>query len=75
MAKRKNTKQEKSNPIDQKEIVDLYPRTIFEEVKQNKGKARSVLEHAKKMEQEKIKAGYHYVLSEDGKTAILTKPK
>lgn len=53
---------------------DMIPRTIFEEAKANKAKARQVLLNAKKIENEKLKEGWHYVMSADGKTFTLTKP-
>ena len=54
--------------------IELYPQSIFEEVKVNKGKARNVLEQAKNQELQKIRDGWHYVTSPDGKTSKLTKP-
>ena len=67
----KKLKQIKPEKIEE---VGLYPQSIFEEVKVNKGKARNVLEQAKNQELQKIRDGWHYVTSADGKTSKLTKP-
>lgn len=47
--------------------------TIFEEEKQIKKSATKVLELAKKQEAEKLKSGFRYESSPDGKTKTLRK--
>ncbi|MFO0089992.1 MAG: hypothetical protein ACK518_04250 [bacterium] len=54
---------------------DVPDLTIFEERKVQKLSAKEVLKTAKEQEQIKLKQGYHYVASSDGKTFILTKNK
>lgn len=61
-----------SNRKDKKLVPDM---SIFEEQKIAKKSAKSVLELAKKQEAEKLKKGYKYVASSDGKTMWLTKTK
>lgn len=59
-----------SNRKDKNQVPDL---TIFEEQKKAKLSAKSVLELAKEQEAKKLKDGYRYIASADGKTMILTK--
>jgi len=61
-------KQEKNK--GRKDVPDL---TIFEEQKKSKVTAKEMLALAKKQEAEKLKNGFHYVTSPDGKTSVLTK--
>ncbi len=65
MAKEKNKKKRK----------DVPELTIFEERKVHKVTAKEVLRIAKEQEKIKIKQGYHYVSSADGKTHKLIKRK
>lgn len=46
---------------------------LFDETKREKISAIKALEKGKKLEAEKIKQGYRYVSSPDGKTQTLTK--
>ena len=55
-----------------KDVPDL---TIFEERKLHRKTAKEVLAKAKEEEALKLKQGYHYVASADGKTKTLTKKK
>ena len=55
-----------------KDVPDL---TIFEERKAQKLSAKEVLKTAKDQEALKLKEGYRYLASPDGKTMILTKTK
>lgn len=64
MAKERNKKR--------KDVPEL---TIFEERKVHKISAKEVLKIAKEQEEKKLKDGYHYIPSADGKTHILTKTK
>ena len=57
---------------NKKDVPDL---TIFEERKAHKVSAREVLAEAKKQEAIKLKQGWRYIASADGKTMILTKIK
>lgn len=57
---------------NRKDVPDM---TIFEERKHHKISAKEVLKIAKEQEAKKLKAGYHYESSADGKTHLLTKPK
>lgn len=57
---------------NRKDVPDL---TIFEEKKQHRVSAQEVLAEAKKQEAKKLKQGYRWVTSIDGKTAILIKNK
>jgi hypothetical protein len=59
-----------SNRKDKNLVPDL---TIFEEQKKSKLSAKKVLELAKEQEANKLKNGYRYVPSADGKTMTLTK--
>lgn len=52
---------------------DKPENTIFEDQKIAKLSAKKVLELAKEQEQEKLKKGFGYTVSADGKTRILTK--
>lgn len=54
---------------------DVPELTIFEERKLSRASATEVLKIAQKQEQKKIKEGYRYVSSSDGKTMTLTKMK
>ena len=56
-----------------KKRKDVPELTIFEEQKRAKMNAKDLLKIAKKAEEEKIKQGYRYVSSADGKTMWLTK--
>jgi hypothetical protein len=58
-----------------KKRTDVPELTIFEERKIQKVSAKEVLKIAKEQEKQKLKQGYHYVSSPDGKTFILTKNK
>jgi hypothetical protein len=49
--------------------------SIFEEQKKIKISANVILEIAKSQEAKKIKKGWKYISSQDGKTMTLTKPK
>jgi hypothetical protein len=55
-----------------KDVPDL---TIFEEQKKAKVSAKNLLKTVKEAEEEKLKNGYKYVASADGKTMKLTKIK
>jgi hypothetical protein len=63
------------NKDKNKKRTDIPELSIFEERKQHKVSAKEVLEIAKKQEEKKLKEGYHYVATQDGKTFILTKVK
>lgn len=52
---------------------DPAKESIFEEEKQNKKTAGKVLELAKRQEKEKLKSGFKYEVSADGKTRTLKK--
>ena len=47
--------------------------TIFEQLKSNKKNANKILKMAKKQEKDKLKNGFGYVTSADGKTSTLKK--
>lgn len=51
----------------------LEKSNLFDEVKKEKLSAIKALKKAKELEAEKIKNGYKYVSSADGKTQTLTK--
>ena len=58
-----------------KKRKDKPEMTIFEEQKRAKVSAKELLEIAKKQEDKKLKQGYHYIVSADGKTMTLTNRK
>lgn len=53
---------------------ELEKSNIFDEVKKEKINALKALKLAKELEAKKIKQGYVYVSSSDGKTSKLIKP-
>lgn len=54
--------------------LGVEPISIFEEAKQHILKGKSLLDKVKEDELEKIKNGWKYVTSADGKTSVLRKP-
>ena len=58
-----------------KKKTDVPELTIFEEQKRAKVSAKEVLKLAKEIEAEKLKQGWRYVSSPDGKTKTLTKKR
>mgnify|MGYP003610167213 CR=1 FL=1 len=54
-------------------IPQLEKTMLFNEETKQKIYAVKALEKAKKLEAEKIKQGYKYITSQDGKTKTLTK--
>jgi hypothetical protein len=58
-----------------KKPKDVMALTIFEEKASLKLSAKKMLVIAKKQEAKKLKQGFVYVVSEDGKTRVLTKIK
>jgi hypothetical protein len=58
-----------------KKKTDVPELTIFEEQKKAKISAKEVLKVAKQIEAEKLKKGWKYIPSLDGKTKTLTKIK
>lgn len=58
-----------------KKRKDVPELTIFEERKTHRLSAKEVLKIAKEQEKLKLKKGYRYITSADGKTKTLTKGK
>lgn len=54
-------------------VAQLEKSNLFCDVKKEKLKALKALAKAKEVESEKLKRGYKYVTSSDGKTKTLTK--
>jgi hypothetical protein len=48
-------------------------QTIFEQIKGEKSKAMKMLDKAKIIEAERLKCGYKYITSADGKSSTLKK--
>jgi hypothetical protein len=51
--------------------AQLEKANIFDEVKKGKTQAMKALKVAKEIEAKKLKNGYEYVTSADGKTSVL----
>lgn len=63
----------KNKQVKNKSKKDVPDLTIFEEEKKSKTNAKKVLELAKQQEAEKLKQGFKYITTTDGKTSYLTK--